>query len=322
MENSTFDVENFLSEYQTKNYFEELTDILSADLANLPQRIQDFREKFNVELTPQEVEPFQFDLANQSYESVPAEAAARGANLKNVTFIMGDRYFLARDFNEGPDQVWDPIAAPNSADVQEEMSNLVFYDPNKTIVDWPSTIANLNRMISSKPYTNEMMHLCLIRMINHFDTKLSEDLKSKNSNQIANFLLSLDAKPDRMAFHKSRLLQSVRCEHESLSSAVLKVKLIVDKIHEISSVQVPQQAAEAAGVQQVAGGQPIVGGQPAAGRQPAAGVQQAAGGHPTAGGQPAAGTAGEQLVAGGQQAAEAAGVQQVAGGQPGAGVQP
>ena len=177
MDNSTFNVENFLSEYQTKNYFEELTDILSADLANLQQRIQDFRKRFNVEPIPQEVEPFQFDLAVHSYESVPAEAAARGANLKNVTFIMGDKYFLARDFNEGPDQVWDPIAAPNTTDVQEEMSNLVFYDSNKTIVDWPSTIANLNSMISSKPYTDSMMQLCLIRMINYFDTKLSEDLK-------------------------------------------------------------------------------------------------------------------------------------------------
>ncbi len=95
------------------------------------------------------------------------------------------------------------------------------------------TLANLNRMIASKPYSDSMMKNCLLRMVNHYETKQLEYLKNKNSNAIARFLLSLDSRLDRKAFHKSRLQQSCRNINETLGSAVLKTKNIIDQLYEL-----------------------------------------------------------------------------------------
>ncbi len=136
MEKPDFDLDRFLSDHQTSNYVKELTDVLSGDLAQLPQRVQSFRQKYKVEPTPQEAEPFQFALAARSYETVPAEAAAAGVNLRRVSFLQGDRFFVARDFNVNEaQQVWEEVASPSSVDLQQETSQIAFLDSDKKVVD-------------------------------------------------------------------------------------------------------------------------------------------------------------------------------------------
>ena len=151
-----------MSDHQTNNYVKELTDVLTGDLAQLPQRVQDFREKYKVESAPQEAEPFSFNLATRSYETSPAEAAAAGVNLRKVSFIQGDRFFVARDFDITDQQVWDEVAAPSSVDLQQESSQITYIDCDKKVVDWPLTLHNLNRMIASKPYSEGMMKSYLL----------------------------------------------------------------------------------------------------------------------------------------------------------------
>ncbi len=123
------------------------------------------------------------------------------------------------------------------------------------------TLPNLNRMIASKPYSDNMMMTCLLRMVNHYESKQLEHLRGKNSNEIARFLLSLDSRLYRKAFHKSRLQQSCRNVHETLGSAVMKVKLIIDKLYELPApVPAAQANPKAAGANQTAAqAVPIVG---------------------------------------------------------------
>jgi len=195
-----FDFDRFYADHQSANYVKGLTEVLDGDAAQLPQRLQAFRDKFKVEAPRQEEEPFQFQLAARSYETIPAEAAAANANLRRVTFVQGDRFFVARNFALGDDQIWDEVASPSSVDIHQESSQLTFLDADKKVVDWPLTLANLNRMIANKPYSDNMMRACLLRFINHYEPRQTEYLKDKTSNQIARFLLSLDSRIDRKAF--------------------------------------------------------------------------------------------------------------------------
>ncbi len=162
MDQGLFNFDQFFVDQQSNNYIRGLTEVLDGDIAELPQRLQTFREKFKVETPPQEEQPFTFNLAARSYETIPAEAAANNANLRRVTYVQGDRFFVSRDFAEGDNQIWDEVASPSSVDVHQESSQLVFLDNEKRIVDWPMTLQNLNRMIASKPYSDSMMKNCLL----------------------------------------------------------------------------------------------------------------------------------------------------------------
>ena len=89
-------------------------------------------------------------------------------------------------------------------------------------------------MIANKPYSEPMMKPCLLRFVNHYEPAQTEYLKERTSNEIAQFLISLDAKFDGVAFHRSKLLQSCRLEGEPLSSAVMKVKNIIDQVYPLA----------------------------------------------------------------------------------------
>jgi len=56
-------------------------------------------------------------------------------------------------------------------------------------------------------------------------TAQTEYLMNKSWNKIANFLLLLNSGIDRIAFHKARLMTSVRSPAETLSAAIYKIKI-------------------------------------------------------------------------------------------------
>ncbi len=64
-------------------------------------------------------------------------------------------------------------------------------------------------------------------MVNHYESKQLEYLKEKNSNAFARYMLLIDFRLDRNAFHKSCLQQSCRNVNETLGSAVMKVKILL-----------------------------------------------------------------------------------------------
>jgi hypothetical protein len=245
-----FNFENFLADHQFSNWISDLTEVLDGEADGIPARLQLFREKFKIAPQRQEAEPFRFNLAQRSYETIPAEVLQAGRNLKKCTYVQGDRFFVSRNFQEEPivdgvNQVWEEVASPSSVDIHAESAQLSFLDNEKKLVDWPLTLANLNRMIQNKPYSENMMRSCLLRMINHYEPRQTEYLKNKTSNEIARFLLSLDSRMDRASFHRAKLHQSVREVNETLSSAVMKVKNIVDQIYPlpVPPVAAPQAAA-------------------------------------------------------------------------------
>jgi hypothetical protein len=243
----TFNFENFLADHQFSNWISDLTEVLDGEAEGIPARLQAFREKFKIAPQRQEAEPFRFNLAQRSYETIPAEVLQAGRNLKRCTFVQGDRFFVSRNFQEEPlNQVWEEVASPSSVDIHAESAQLSFLDNEKTQVDWPLTLANLNRMIQNRPYSENMMKSCLLRMVNHYEPRQTEYLKNKTSNEIARFLLSLDSRIDRATFHRTKLHQSVREVNETLSSAVMKVKNIVDQIYPLPVPQAVQAQAQVA----------------------------------------------------------------------------
>ena len=230
---SKFDFDQHLNEHQLSARIADLASILERD-PNLRPIVGEFKRKFKIPDADQQPE-FRFNLAERSFETIPEEVRAARRNLKKVTYVQGDRFFVSRDFNEDPNtQIWDEVASASSVDLHAESSQLSFLDSEKKTVDWPQSLANLNRMIANKPYSEAMMKACLLRFVNHYEPAQTEYLKERTSNEIAHFLISLDAKFDRVAFHRAKLLQSCRAKGEPLISAVMKIKNIIDQIYPLA----------------------------------------------------------------------------------------
>ena len=230
---SKFDFDQHLNEHQLSARIADLASILERD-PNLRPIVGEFKRKFKIPDADQQPE-FRFNLAERSFETIPEEVRAAHRNLKKVTYVQGDRFFVSRDFNEDPNtQIWDEVASASSVDLHAESSQLSFLDSEKKTVDWPQSLANLNRMIANKPYSEAMMKACLLRFVNHYEPAQTEYLKERTSNEIAHFLISLDAKFDRVAFHRAKLLQSCRAKGEPLISAVMKIKNIIDQIYPLA----------------------------------------------------------------------------------------
>ena len=227
-----FDFQSFTQDHQLSTLISGVTDLLSegADPA-LVQKIKDFKAKFKLPDAQGDTPEFQFNLTTDTYEEVPAKCFKDGKDLKKVTFVQADRFFVSDGYNENAPQKWKEVACPSTVDIHQESAQLTFLDCEKKHVDWPQTLNNLNEMIKTKLYSEKMMKACLLRFINHYESGQLEYLKDRTCNEIAKFLLSLDYRIDKTMFHKSRLHSSVRLPEETLSSAVIKVRNIVDRLH-------------------------------------------------------------------------------------------
>ncbi len=268
----SFDFDSFARD---ESFQSQINDLMQAiqdqgdpQLAN---RFADLRRRHKIENEEDPQPNFHFETAALTYEEVARHCAANGINLRRVVFVQGDRFYVSRNYAIGENQVWDEIASPSSVDIQQESAQLAFLDPKKTIVDWPLTLDNLNAMIRQKPYSEAMLRNCLLRFVNHYESAQTEYLRDKTCDQIANFLLSLNTRIDRKAYHKSRLLAAMRRPDETLSAAVHKVRNIAESIYTNAPGAAAAAAPGAAQPGAGAGGEP--GGPGAA--QPAANAANA-----------------------------------------------
>ena len=119
------------------------------------------------------------------------------------------------------------MSRPEASDVQQEFSELIYLDMRNLVVDWRTSLDNLKRLSTDRRYTEQMMHACLMRMINKFLPEQTMLQKPNTSNQIAQFLLQLDSKVDKLSFYKQQLILSQRNIGEELDSAMAWLDLEV-----------------------------------------------------------------------------------------------
>jgi hypothetical protein len=233
MAGKRFDFKTFARDHQVTKLISELADIVSleGDAEARRGEVEKFKKRFKIEIESDPKPDFHFDVTEDTYEKTLRECVEQGVNLRRVTFIQGDRVFVERELRPDGDQRWKEVASPSSVDIHQETAQLSFLDSEKKCVDWSTTLNNLNKMIKSKPYSEDMLKTCLLRFINHYESQQTEYLKDKTCDQIANFLLSLNSRIDKKAFHKSKLQNSVRKPDETLSAALFKVKNIAEQIY-------------------------------------------------------------------------------------------
>jgi hypothetical protein len=145
---NSFDFLSFTQDHQLSTLISGVTELLSegADPA-LIRKIKDFKSKFKLPDSQGDTTEFTFNLTDETYEDIPARCLEEGKDLKKVSFIQADRFFVEQDLNENAPQRWKEVACPSTVDIHQESAQLTFLDSEKKHVDWPQTLNNLNEMI-------------------------------------------------------------------------------------------------------------------------------------------------------------------------------
>ena len=246
---SPFDYNQFKAQSQLHDALRALVTNLrettnAANVWNFPtvQRqplpFEQLLRDLNVEVQQAAAPDFNFDFIGVTLAGVEQHCSDDGLNFMTFTQNRGNKLYYNANYNEQNPR-WVEMSHPEASDVQQEFSELIYLDMRNLVVDWRMSLDNLKRLSTDRRYTEQMMHACLLRMINKFLPEQTMLQKPNTSNQIAQFLLQLDSKVDKLSFYKQQLILSQRNIGEELDSAMARFRSLLDKVY---PANVPENA--------------------------------------------------------------------------------
>ena len=181
--------------------------------------------------TGQVVEPeFNFEFIGITPEEVERHCATANLNFMTFTDNRGIKLYYNANYDiQNPR--WIETSRPDPSDVQQELSQLIYLDRKNQIMDWRTTLDNLKRLSLDYRYTEQMMHACLLKIINKLLPEQTLLVKHKTYNEIAQFLLKLDSKVDKLSFYREQLFVLQRNTGEELDSVMARLGSLLDKIY-------------------------------------------------------------------------------------------
>jgi hypothetical protein len=244
---SSFDYSEFKTQYDLKQSILQLSRVLTTQTAAdgrpiftdapgtpLHQLLAD------LQIRPRAAPPtFAFELT-QNITVKQAEQQCREHRDDNgqpeplpfPDFIQskcGRAYFNSALDAEHPQ--WIELSRPEASDHQTELSELLFLDTENTIPDWNLSLPKLRTLAQDRIYTPEMMKKSLLKLINRFHPDQTTVVSDKSADEIASFLLQMDAKRDKSVYYRAKLYALVRTPLEDLVSTLTKAEALIDKIY-------------------------------------------------------------------------------------------
>lgn len=173
---------------------------------------------------------FAFQCPGVTLKSVEQHCLENGLDLDEMTMHKGNKIYYNRTFDEDTPE-WVELSRPEASDPAHELNELIFLDSKHSVVDWKSSLDNLKRLSSDRQYTDDMMYTCLFRLINRFLPEQTQLLKGKSPDEIANFLLKVDSKVDKLTYYRQQLFTFQRNPGEELDAVLARIQNVVDKIY-------------------------------------------------------------------------------------------
>jgi len=185
---------------------------------------------------PPEQNLFQFQLTGKSIQEVEAECATNNVQFPDrIRQVCNRMYYNSNYTADGPPN-WQEMSRPEAADYIQELSELFYLDTDNKVVDWSLSIAALQTLATNRRYTTEMMTACLLRLVNKFHSDQTSLLREKTADEIAQFLIKMDANRDKATFYKLKLQQLVRLPGEDLATVLTKAQALIDEIYPAAEI--------------------------------------------------------------------------------------
>ena len=237
----SFDYNQFKAQNQLHNALRAFAENLrettnAANVRNFPTvqgqplPFEQLLRDLNIETQQAVVPDFDFEFIGVTLAAVEAHCLTNNLNFMTFTQNRGNKLYYNAAYNEQNPR-WVEMSRPEASDVQQEFSELIFLDIKTLMVDWRTSLDNLKRLSTDRHYTEQMMHACLLRLINKFIPEQTMLQKPKTSNEIAQFLLQLDSKVDKLSFYKQQLFTAQRNIGEELDAAMARFRSLLDKVY-------------------------------------------------------------------------------------------
>ena len=254
----SFDYNQFKAQNQLHNALRAFAENLrettnAANVRNFPTvqgqplPFEQLLRDLNIETQQAAVPDFDFEFIGVTLAAVEAHCLTNNLNFMTFTQNRGNKLYYNAAYNEQNPR-WVEMSRPEASDVQQEFSELIFLDIKTLMVDWRTSLDNLKRLSTDRRYTEQMMHACLLRLINKFIPEQTMLQKPKTSNEIAQFLLQLDSKVDKLSFYKQQLFTAQRNIGEELDAAMARFRSLLDKVYP-ENVPEPEPQPGASGLQ-------------------------------------------------------------------------
>ena len=193
------------------------------------------RQKFGTHTVPDP--EFDFELTGKTVREVEMECRNHvpPRNLSDHLKNWGNKIYYTEGYNLAPGEIkWVELSRPEASEYAQELSEMIFLDYANNVVDWQTSLANLKRLGKDRLYTENMMHTCLIRLVNKIMPDWTDLLKEKTSNDIAVFLLLQDSKVDKLKFYRKKLQEFKRLPAEDFQSAITRFNSLADKVYPVT----------------------------------------------------------------------------------------
>jgi hypothetical protein len=123
------------------------------------------------------------------------------------------------------------ISHPMLASVNQEFNSCAAYlDSKRTVVDWETTIKNLQTYSLQHEYSVSMIKSALIHLIRYFQPADEVYLSKLSATQIAQHLLRASRQIDKRTYHLEKLRQVTRLPTDSLQQAMSKFDLVLNSL--------------------------------------------------------------------------------------------
>jgi len=231
-----FDYAAFKQEYNLHNTVRQIfTAIQNVTAADPPtqQAVQALLGRFNLNEEVAADPVFDFECVGVTVQDYTQQCANAQPARNLMTWMQsrGNRLYYVIAGNPDNNAVWAELTRPEASDPAVENAELIFLDPNCTVVDWQASLDNLKRLGLDRRYTMPMMKTTLLRIIAKVMPEQTPLLQDKNANQIAVFLLKMDGRLDKLPLYRQQLLAFQRKPLEELTSALARLTNLVDKMH-------------------------------------------------------------------------------------------
>jgi len=238
---SPFDFTQFKAQHELHNAFRALSNVLqsSSNADNVPNfptirgqatPFEQLLKDLKIDVEPAAEPEFNFEFVGVTLAEVEAHCIANQLDFMRFTQNRGHKLYYNRGYDE-ESPVWIEMSRPEASDAQQEFSELIYLDQRTLVVDWKTSLSNLKRLSIDRRYTEQMMHGCLLRIVNKFMPEQTMLLKQKTSNEIAKFLLKLDSKVDKLSYYRQQLFTFQRNIGEELDSVMARLTNLLDKIY-------------------------------------------------------------------------------------------
>jgi hypothetical protein len=176
---------------------------------NLLTRIEQVINKYK-EDSPDEEPDLEFELIAMTISQIASECIKRIVRFSDMTQTVSNKVFNDRSWVANPNGAFIEVSQPEAADPVAEYNAMHYIDGQKYVPDWTISLNNLKRLGQNRLYTEDMMKICLLRLVNRFIPDQSALIENKTSNQIARMLLKLDSRVDKMSHYRQQLFAAHR----------------------------------------------------------------------------------------------------------------